>query len=89
MKSILLLLFGGWLALLSAFALLLALGGLFLVAWCLSTWVFVVFCCVDEYGFFLFRQVWKQVRMVIPFLENKLGDHPKKEVYAITARFPG
>lgn len=50
MKSILLLLFGGWLALLSAFALLLALGGLFLVAWCLSTWVFVVFCCVDDYG---------------------------------------
>jgi len=35
-KSILLLLFGGWLALLSAFALLLALGGLFLVAWWLE-----------------------------------------------------
>ena len=52
MKSILLLLLGGWLALLSAFALLLALGGLFLVAWCVGTWVFVVFCCMDCFGLF-------------------------------------
>ncbi len=33
-----------------------------------------------------FRQVWKQVRLVPPFLA-KLKDHPKKEVYTITARF--
>ena len=58
-----------------------------LVAWVLGyLWCFVAWMSMF---FFLFRQLWKHVGLVIPFLENKLRDHPKKEVYVITARFPG